>query len=104
MNHHYKTTKGRTYSFTGWGEGGSPLERFDKREWVPCLHACMLAASFLPGDDARLLLEDDQLLHELVHLIQGIEICSHSSEKFLRKSIIKLQKRVENELKKTQNN
>lgn len=93
----YRTTKGARFGFSGWGEGGSPLERFDKQEWVLCLHGCMLAASFLPGEEARLLLEDDQILHELVHLIQGVDICTHNGMPALRRGIKKLQKRFENE-------
>lgn len=81
----YKTTKGRAYSFMGWPPGESPVELFDAKRWLECLHACMFAAS------RKVTLEDDGLLHELVHLALGVEICTHNTMGDLRAEIVALE-------------
>lgn len=93
----YKTTQGRTYDFSGWEPGESPLELFDKQEWLKCLHACMLCTSFthkLYKDDlqtqddiAAEFIDDDGLLHELCHRACGLDICTHNSLEDLRKEV-----------------
>jgi hypothetical protein len=80
----YRTTAGRSFAFSGWPPGESPLELFDAGKWLECLHACMFAAS------RRELLEDDQLLHELVHLALGIDICTHNTMAGLREECVRL--------------
>ena len=84
----YLTTAGHAYGFHGWDEGDSPLENFDRGEWLKCLHGCMFALS-------RVMLEDDQLLHELVHLALGIEISVHNSMAGLRERVIQTQEEIE---------
>jgi hypothetical protein len=37
------------------------------------------------------LLEDDGVLHELVHLAGGVDICTHSNLAALRNSVLALQ-------------
>ena len=76
----YRTTAGRAFHFDGWPPGESPIELFDAGKWLECLHACMFAAS------RRELLEDDHLLHELVHLALGIDICTHNTMAGLREA------------------
>lgn len=94
----YKTTQGRTYDFSGWEPRESPLELFDKKEWLKCLHACMLAVYLAHRCNEDLLgfralsvgtvLEDDSLLHELCHLALGIDISTHNSLEDLRDKVI----------------
>lgn len=79
-SHTYRTSRGRLFSFTGWTPGETPLELFDRGEWLQCLHACMFASS-------RSAIEDDGVLHELVHLALGIEICTHNSMAMLRSDV-----------------
>ena len=85
----YYTTLGRHYGFSGWPSGESPVESFDKSDWIKCLHSCMLIASFHP--DPKPFLQDDQVLHELVHLVAGIEISTHSTLEFLRSQVVELE-------------
>lgn len=85
----YRTTAGRAFGFEGWANGDSPLEHFDAGRWLECLHGCMFAAS-------RLLYEDDQLLHELVHLALGIDICTHTTMEELRAQVEALQSGMTN--------
>lgn len=85
----YRTSRGSLYGFSGWNRGESPVESFDKKEWLKCLHSCMLIASFHP--DPKPLLEDDQVLHELVHLVSDVEISSHCSLEFLREQVVELE-------------
>lgn len=73
----YRTSRGREYSFYRWDPGESPTELFDAGRWLECLHACMVVAS---KND----LEDDAILHELVHLALGIPICQHGDMEGLR--------------------
>lgn len=77
----YRTAAGHAFIFDGWPAGESPLELFDAGKWLECLHACMFATS------RRVLLEDDQLLHELVHLALGIDICTHNTMAGLREAV-----------------
>lgn len=93
----YKTTQGRTYDFSGWEPGESPVELFDKKEWLKCLHACMIASylAYRCNEDflgfstlcAGKVLEDDSLLHELCHLSLGIEISTHNTLDDLREMV-----------------
>lgn len=85
----YQTSSGARFSFSGWAAGESPLECFDRRDWLDCLHGCMFCAGFHP--DPRVLLEDDGVLHELVHLAGGVDICTHSNLAALRNSVLALQ-------------
>lgn len=84
----YRTSRGRLFTFVGWPAGGTPLELFDAGRWLECLHACMFAAS------RRADLEDDGLLHELVHLELGLAICTHSTMADLREQVLALQHNV----------
>lgn len=81
----YHTSRGRLFTFVGWPDGGTPLELFDAGRWLECLHACMFSASRLQD------LEDDGVLHELVHLALGVEICTHTSMTALRGQVEALQ-------------
>lgn len=83
----YRTPKGRLYHFSGWDEGDTPLEYFDRGEWLHCLHSCMLM-QYLLEDVA-----DDGLLHELVHLSLGIDICTHTTMTELRGMVASYQSR-----------
>jgi hypothetical protein len=88
----YTTTRGRTYSFSGWPAGGRPTELFDAVKWAECLHASMFAASRRrdPAD-----IEDDGPLHELTHLICGVPMCTHNTLERLRGEVLELEQSVE---------
>lgn len=85
----YLTSSGHQYSFTNWGNGEQPSECFDRQDWLGCLHGCMFCAQF--NSSSNLLLEDDGLLHELLHLAMGLEISTHNSLQELRIAVVKLE-------------
>lgn len=88
----YRTHSGTKFQFDGWPPGESPVECWDAQKWVPCLHGCMLALYLL--DDADLTMReiaDDGVLHELVHLAQGVDICTHGSMDALRERVVAIQ-------------
>lgn len=84
----YHTTKGRLYGFSGWEPDGDPLTLFDQGKYLECLHAAVFAASRLPSSDlVASALEDDGVIHELVHLVAGIDICTHNTMADLRRDL-----------------
>jgi hypothetical protein len=92
----YRTSSGVGYSFSGWNAGESPLECWGKQDWLKCLHGCMLCLSLIREPVAAFrTIEDDGLLHELVHLAQGEAICLHSSMDSLRAQVDMLQRIME---------
>lgn len=86
MSFAIETSKGRNYSFDGFPPGETPVELFDAGRWLECLHACMAGVMV-----NRLHIEDDGVLHELVHLALGVEICTHSSMGGLRNEICEIE-------------
>ena len=92
----YRTSSGNRYTFSGWKTGESPLECWDRQDWTRCLHGCMLCLSLIRNPVAsHHAIEDDGLLHELVHLMQGIEINLHGSMEALRAQVNVLQNLVQ---------
>ena len=92
----YRTTRGVLFSYAGWGSLGGPLACFDRGQWLLCLHACMLCLSLLnESHQTQIAIEDDGLLHELVHLASDIDICTHTSIPELRQAVADLQLRFE---------
>lgn len=84
----YVTSRGVKFSFNGFPAGCDPLAYFDNKDYLNCLHGCMVLVSlFVPREIKHLYLEDDGLLHELVHLSLGIDICTHSNLISLRQHI-----------------
>jgi hypothetical protein len=84
----YVTSRGVKFSFNGFPAGCDPLTYFDNQDYVRCLHGCMVLVDlFVPREIKHLYLEDDGLLHELVHLSLSIDICTHGSLIFLRQRI-----------------
>lgn len=91
----YRTSSGANYSFSGWNESESPLECWDRQDWLKCLHGCMLCLSLLNDHEAtQRAIEDDGLLHELVHLESDINICLHGDMDNIRLQIEFLQDRL----------
>ena len=87
----YWTSRGRQYCFGGWGPTGDPVACFERGSWMNCLHGCMLCLSLL-NDPRRtqLAVEDDGLLHELLHLASGVEICTFNTMDELRALVVQL--------------
>lgn len=84
----YVTSRGVKFNFSGFPAGCDPLTYFDNRDYINCLHGCMVLVSlYAPREIKHLYLEDDGLLHELVHLSLSIDICTHNSLTLLRQCI-----------------
>lgn len=83
---YYRTAAGR--KFTLGYDGPSPLQLFDEQRWAECAHACAYLIS-LRGDPELALrsLQDDALIHELLHLACGIEICTHNGRGNVRSMV-----------------
>lgn len=77
----------RNFSFDGWPAGETPLEFFDKKRWLECLHACICAVS-------RQTLMDTGVLHELCHLALGLETDQHSNRPRLRERVATIQQEI----------
>jgi len=90
---YYKTAKTEAlYSFSGWRATESPIECWNSGIYLACLHGCMLCYSLLNDKEkTQAAIDDDGLLHELLHLAEGNEICSHQTMTDLEKEIITLQ-------------
>lgn len=83
---------GAQFSFTQWQEGESPIERFDRGEWLQCLHGLLLILSILDWKRTTMKgIADDGVLHELVHLALGIDICTHHTLHSLRLQVVEIQ-------------
>lgn len=87
----YITERGVNFSFAGFAPGDDPLTNFDAYKFEQCLHGCMvLVYLFIPVESQYKYLSDDGLLHELIHLILGIDICTHNSTDNIRQQIREL--------------
>lgn len=84
-NENYRTSRGHLFGFSDWPEGESPLELFDKREWLKCLHSTMFVLS--RSKIEQIDIEDDGILHELIHLSLGVDICTHQTLSDLREQL-----------------
>ena len=93
----YKTSKGRLYSFDGWQPDDSPLEHFDQKNWLKCLHGVCFMLSHFDANEVKQSLEDDGILHELIHLSLGVEICTHQDLEYLRACVADIQARFDHE-------
>lgn len=87
----YRTSRGRLFALPSFEKGEYPLDLFDRGEWLKCLHACMAVAQFM-DTDTRSFIEDDGILHELVHLSLGVNVCTHNSMDDLRRDVEKISK------------
>jgi hypothetical protein len=64
------------------------LAYFDNRDYINCLHGCMLLISlYVPSEIKYLYLEDGGLLHELMHLSLSTDIRTQDSLTTLRQHI-----------------
>ncbi len=79
------------FGFDGWGSY-SPTQCFDRGEWLDCLHGCMLALTIIndPGL-TQIEISDDGVLHELLHLALGIDICTNNTMSELRTQVAELE-------------
>jgi hypothetical protein len=85
----YRGSKGGAYNTTY--SGSTPVELFDAGRWGECLHACAFIL-FMLKDGERLLasLDDEAALHELIHLVVGIDISTHNCHENIRAEVAKL--------------
>ncbi|NYT38920.1 hypothetical protein ERD78_18625 [Allopusillimonas soli] len=90
----YVTESGHTYHFDGWPPGQSPYECWARCDYLGCLHGAMLCYHLI-GDGAQEAVADDGLLHELVHLASGMDICTHTPTGILGNRVRGLERRVE---------
>lgn len=91
----YQTPSGNIFSFNTWVDAHKPSSTFDRKDYLGCLHGCMLAFTILDDADfTQLAVVDDGLLHELLHLAMGIDICTHTTMNDLRTLIIDLENRM----------
>jgi hypothetical protein len=85
--------QGSPLSFSGYRSGETPLELFDAGRWLECLHGCMIGITVTHEH-----IEDDGVLHELVHLALGIPICHQSSMGYIRDEVGKIQMAAQAEM------
>lgn len=85
----YRGSKGGAYNTTY--SGATPVELFDAGRYGECLHACAFILHTL-RDPARVwhALDDEAVLHELIHLVVGIDISTHNTIKNIRNEVEKL--------------
>jgi len=92
----YLSPKGVEFSFDGWAPGNTPLECFDRGDYIACAHGCMLA--LIIQDDALVshdAISDDGVIHELIHLKEKIDICTCNTLADVRWMVAGLQEYVE---------
>lgn len=91
----YLSPKGTMFEFDGWNTGDRPTECFDRGDYVACIHGCMLAL-IIKGSpyEAQLSISDDGVIHELIHMISGVDICTCNSVQDIRAEVSKLEKFV----------
>lgn len=79
MSHDYTTTKGNAFSFIGFNEGESISEFFMRGEYLKAAHAAsFVLGTFCHPEACKMALEDDGIVHELIHLALGIDQCTHT--------------------------
>lgn len=90
--------KNGAYMLQRWKPGETPVETYDKQDFIGCLHGCVLALTMLQDSKrTQMAIEDDGIVHELIHILhftqpdQRIQIGSFRSVRELRDEIYKLQ-------------
>lgn len=87
----YIAETGARFSFDGFCLGDDPLTHFDAQRYAKALHGVVLLVYlFTPCESQYKYLADDGLIHELIHLVEGICICSHNSMSSIRSQIEEL--------------
>lgn len=68
---------------------------FDRQDWLGCAHGCMLAL-ILVGDEhqSHLAVSDDGVIHELLHLHVGADLCTCNTLDELRTIVVELESKV----------
>jgi hypothetical protein len=89
----YRTSKGGLYCFSGFD---TPLEvLFTEKRYLECAHAVCIAVALIKDKDlTQLVVEDDGLLHELIHLASGIEVGLGNSDKQMLHEIAQITQRL----------
>lgn len=88
----YKSPKGVPFSFDGWQTDETPFNCFCRKDYLGCLHGCLLALTLLGNEHrTQVAISDDGLVHELVHLAGGVEISTHTDLDTLRSEVLDLQ-------------
>jgi hypothetical protein len=97
----YTSPKGVQFTFDGWAPGEAPLECFDRGDYIACAHGCMLSL-IVEGNvyESFLAIQDDGIIHELIHLHDKIDICTCNTLPDIRAMVACLQIYVEEEVKR----
>ena len=65
-----QNTNNSPYMLSRWKEGEYPVQTYDAKDWVGCLHGCALALTMLQDPQrTQNAIEDDGILHELIHIL-----------------------------------
>src|ERR1700735_5615638 len=65
-----QNTNGTPYMLSKWKEGEYPVQTYDAKDWIGCLHGCALALTMLQDPQrTQNAIEDDGILHELIHIL-----------------------------------
>ena len=91
----YQTSKGMHCGFEGWKPDESPLDFFDRGDYLQCMHGVMLCLHLIAQPTLLAQsVEDDGILHELVHLSLNVRLPPESAvdrlKVDLRRQIIQL--------------
>lgn len=92
----YRTSKNTLYDFSGWNVGETPSLLFSNKKYLECLHCCFLMVNFVASfEELKQYVQDDGLLHELLHLGTGIPISTHNLLSDLEKQVKTLEERFD---------
>lgn len=91
----YKSLSGHSFIFDRWPDNFSPLDCFDKKDYLNCLHGIMLGLTLINNERvSHQSLSDEGVIHELLHLALSIDICTENTRDSLRLEIKEIQENI----------
>lgn len=91
----YKSLSGHSFIFDGWSANYSPLELFDRNDYLNCLHGILLGLTLINNERvSHQSLSDEGVIHELLHLALSIDICTENTRDSLRLEIKEIQENI----------